>query len=49
MRAILAQSFDQEEALEGFDMYDARTWTGEEKQKDQRLYLRLNFVYSIIF
>ena len=37
MRAILAQTSDLDEALDGFDEKDAKTWSAEEKRKDDTL------------
>jgi hypothetical protein len=45
MRVILAQTYDQHEALEGFGKSDANTWTNEEKRKDRKAL----FFYSISY
>ncbi|KAK1612928.1 hypothetical protein QYE76_036601 [Lolium multiflorum] len=37
MRAILTQSSDLDEALDGFGKKDAKTWTDDEKRKDHTL------------
>ena len=36
MRAILAQTSDLDEALDGFGEKDAKTWSAEEKRKDRK-------------
>ena len=36
MRAILAQTSDLDEALDGFGKKDAKAWTDEEKRKDHK-------------
>ena len=38
MRAILTQSSDLDEALDGFGKKDAKTWTDDEKRKDRKAF-----------
>ncbi|KAK1631579.1 hypothetical protein QYE76_005894 [Lolium multiflorum] len=44
MRAILTQSSDLDEALDGFGKKDAKTWTDDEKRKDPTLWLKLESI-----
>ncbi|KAK1661307.1 hypothetical protein QYE76_049466 [Lolium multiflorum] len=44
MRAILTQSSDLDEALDGLDKKDAKTWTDDEKRKDPALWLKLESI-----
>ncbi|KAK1697022.1 hypothetical protein QYE76_013719 [Lolium multiflorum] len=44
MRAILTQSSDLDEALDGFGKKDAKTWTDDEKRKDPALWLKLESI-----
>ncbi|KAK1670861.1 hypothetical protein QYE76_059020 [Lolium multiflorum] len=38
MRAILTQSSDLDEALDGFGKKDAKSWTDDEKRKDRKAF-----------
>jgi hypothetical protein len=54
VREILSQTFDLDEALDGFGKKDSKTWTGEEKRKDHKalyliqLHLSKNIVQEVL-
>ena len=54
MRAILTQSSDLDEALDGFGKKDANTWTDDEKRKDRKafsliqLHLSNNILHEVL-